>query len=264
MKLFKAYVLAALLIIALVFVLVTVSFYGISDPDSRGMVIAFDSLWVLCAALAAAALTQLLLRFERGEAAQRIWSLILLGALLRLAGDISWFVYEAVKNAEVPYPSVADYFWLASYIPFFIAMVALITGYRRLGLGFRKWSLAAVIPLSLAILAIVTWKVVTPIFSDAEAALVDKIVNPIYIYLDFFIFVPALLVTLAFSKGVQGRPWQLISYSFMLFAVYDTVYAYLSWNGLYSSGSHLDILWASAYLLLAVAAAYQYSLMQRA
>lgn len=263
MRAYKTYSSMALVIIALVFTLSTLSFYGVLDPDSRGMVILFDTVWVLCAVFATTAVTQLVLRFKRGDAPLRIWSLILAGALLRLAGDISWFVYEAAMNIEVPYPSVADFFWLASYIPFFLSMAVMISGYRRLGLGFRKWSLVAVVPLSLSVLALVTLKVVVPIFSDAEAGMVDKVVNPLYIYLDFLIFVPALLVTLAFSKGVQGRPWQLISYSFMLFAVYDTVYAYLSWHGLYSSGSHLDILWASAYLLIAVAAACQYSLIKR-
>jgi hypothetical protein len=263
LKSFKVYAtLAALFFIAII-LFYTITFYGFLDPETRGSLAVFDLIPALAALFALVSVSQLLLVFRRGDPPRLIWTLILAAVLLNLIAEITWFVYEIIIWTEVPYPSLADYFWLASYIPFFLAITILISRYRKMGLTFRRRSLFVVIPLIVIILVLVTIAVTAPIFSDPEAALADKLINPAYVYLDFIILVPALLMTFAFAKGAQGKPWQLIAYCFILFAVGDIAYAYMAWNGLYSTGNHIDILWTCGYLLLAIAAAYQKDMVRR-
>lgn len=262
MKTLRIYTAIAIFLVLLAFILISLEFYGYMDPWAESVSATLNLIWVFSALLALVAVSQLLRLYERGDAPRRIWALIWLGLLLRLGGEISYFVLESVMKIEVPYPSIADYFWLASYIPMLAAMVLLVWGYRKLHLTFRKWSLVVVIPLILIILVLITIFVALPIVTNADAPLADKVFNPAYMYLDFLIIVPALLITFAFSKARQGKPWQLISYAFMFFAVFDTVAAYLYANDLYSTGNYINLMWVSGYVMIAIAAAYQMYLIQ--
>jgi len=37
-------------------------------------------------------------------------------------GEAIWAGYTLILNVEIPYPSVADVFWLGGYVPFFVAL----------------------------------------------------------------------------------------------------------------------------------------------
>ncbi len=248
---------AALVFFSLAFALYTLAFYGYLDPESRGWLALFDLFPVLAAALAAAAALDLVAALSPGDAPRRIWSLFLLSLLLDLAAEFIWLLYEVVFAREVPYPSIADLFWLAAYLPFLAGICIIISGYRSLGLRFRRGSLLLVVPLSLAVLAFVTAAITVPILTDSEASLAERVINPAYVYLDFSILVPALILAFSFSGGYHGRSWQMIAYAFLLFAAADIIFSYLSWNGSYATGNHIDLLWIAGYLVLGTAALHQ-------
>ncbi len=247
----------ALVFFSAAFLLYTLAFYGYLNPEGRACVFLFDLLPVIAATFSVAAVLALLRNFRKGDPPRLIWRLILVSLVLDLGAEFTWFVYEVLAGTEVPYPSLADALWLAAYPPFIVALALVITGSRKLGLPMRKGYAAASLALIIGILVAITLLVTRPIFTDAEASLLDKAINPAYVYLDFALLALALVVAMTFSGGPHGGQWFLLSSAFMFFSVADIIFAYLSWQGLYSSGNHIDLLWLCGYLLMGIAALNQ-------
>lgn len=247
----------ALIFFSFALVVYTLAFYRYLDPESKGWLALFDLFPVLAAAMAALAALDLISNLSPGDPPRKIWLLFLASLLLDLAAELTWFIYEVALAHETPYPSLADLFWLSAYLPFLAGLYIIISGYLRLGLRFRKGSLLFVVPVSIVILVLITAMIAAPLLTDPEASLADRIINPAYVYLDFAVLVPALILAFSFSKGYHGKPWQLIAYAFILFAAADIIFAHLSWNGSYTSGNHIDLLWIAGYLVLGLAALYQ-------
>jgi len=58
-----------------------------------------------------------------GSRLSKIWLCFAFGMLLWFLGELGWTVYTMVLNVEIPYPSIADVFWLSGYVPLFIALL---------------------------------------------------------------------------------------------------------------------------------------------
>jgi len=58
-----------------------------------------------------------------GSRLSMIWLSFALGMLLWFLGEVGWAYYTMVVGIEVPYPSIADVFWLAGYLPLFLALL---------------------------------------------------------------------------------------------------------------------------------------------
>lgn len=248
---------------ALAFLLYILAFYGYLDPESRGSLFIFDILPVAAASFSIASVAILLRNFGPGDPPRLIWRFILAALTLDLAAEFTWFAYEALAGVEVPYPSLADALWLAAYLPFIAALVLVLKGHRRLGLPLRKGLSAATLVLLVAILVAVSLGVTVPIFTDANATLVDKVLGPAYVYLDFAVLALALLVAATYYGGRHGAQWLLLSSTFLLFAAGDILFNYLTWQGHYATGNPIDLLWLAGYLIMGVAALNQREILLR-
>ncbi|NWG10830.1 hypothetical protein HXY33_03640 [Candidatus Bathyarchaeota archaeon] len=51
-----------------------------------------------------------------------IWLCFTVGLFLWFVGEAIWMGYAVILGVEIPYPSVADAFWLIGYIPLFVAL----------------------------------------------------------------------------------------------------------------------------------------------
>src|ERR1035437_3368413 len=81
---------------------------------ARGLV--SDSGSIIFGVLAASVLFYAASRFHKGNAMRRIWELFGVAMTVRVIGDIIWVALEIRSHyADVPYPSVADAFYLAFY-----------------------------------------------------------------------------------------------------------------------------------------------------
>ncbi|MGQ9537035.1 MAG: hypothetical protein ACUVS1_04430 [Actinomycetota bacterium] len=248
---------------ALAFLLYILAFYGYLDPESKGGLFIFDILPVAAACFSIAAVVILLRNFGPGDPPRLIWRLILASLTLDLAAEFTWFAYEALAGVEVPYPSLADAFWLSAYLPFIAALVLVLRSHRRLGLPFRKGLSAATLVLLVAILVAVNLWLIAPVFIDVDATLADKVLGPAYVYLDFAVLALALLVAATYYGGTHGTQWSLISSAFLLFAAGDILFNYISWQGYYATGNQIDLLWLAGYLIMGVAALNQREILLR-
>lgn len=196
------------------------------------------------------------LQFERGERLRRQWLLIGLGTLALFAGDATYAYLEVVAKQEVPFPSIADLFYLASFPLLGAAVLMALLSFRRsLRLGVPLAVAATVTALATAAL----WtSVFQPVLADAEATTLERTLGVFYPIGDFWLLLfPALALAIALSRLAGGRlawPWWAVVAGFALISVADTLFALAESGGTYSSGSFIDLGWWLGYTAIAVGA----------
>jgi diguanylate cyclase (GGDEF)-like protein len=192
-----------------------------------------------------------LVRAAKSEDERDVWATVGVGLTLWSFGDIWWVAfYESA--ATVPYPSVADALWLASYPPMAYGLwrlIALRVGWRSL--GATAWldgliaALAGCAVFSATLLA-------GPLAAAAQGEPMTFATNLAYPIGDL-ILLGFALAALSATGWRPGRGIGLIAAGLLLRAFADFVYLDQVTRGTYDGGV-LDTAWPAASLLVAAAA----------
>ncbi|MDZ4178359.1 MAG: hypothetical protein U1E29_03880, partial [Coriobacteriia bacterium] len=189
---------------------------------------------LLTGVLASAIAIWAALSFDRGEALRRQWLLIGIGMTLILIGDAAYAYLEVIAQ-EVLFPSVADVFYLLSFVFFAGGVVQALFGFRN-SLDLRKPMLFAFGACVLVTAALWTG-VFQPVLGDPEASGLEKVLSVLYPVGDIWLLVfPAAALAVALSPLGQGRlawPWWALAVAFALIAVSDTAFTLLESSDMY-------------------------------
>jgi len=185
----------------------------------------------------------------------RIWLCFTLGMLFWFLGELGWAIYTMVLNIEIPYPSIADVFWLIGYVPMFIALVFYIEIIQP-AISVKLFWVAAVIVTGVSVIGFSTLMI--PVLAGAsEQDFVTIGISLAYPALDLALFLEAILGLLVFSvtrlKGRVGVAWRFINAAILLNVVADGVFSYTTMEGTYYNGHSLELLFHFGYLLFALA-----------
>jgi hypothetical protein len=178
-----------------------------------------------------------------------IWFCFTLGVALWFLGELGWAIYTLALGVEIPYPSLADIFWLSGYLPFFIALLLYLKPFT-LALSKRSIGVVSLIIAALCIFVVVS---LIPQLYSAQEDLVTLAVDLAYPILDLLLFALALLGVAVFFKGKIGKSWLLISLALALTAVADLTFSYTILQGTYYNGHPIELLYHWAYILYALA-----------
>ena len=215
------------------------------------------SLIVLALAAALAVAYTALSAYGWKTLSGKIWFYIALGCLLWALGDIGWAVYELILGIETPYPSFADVIWLLAY-PFF--WFALVKEYRLLEAAPSKS--ASII--FLAIFGALCWYIWSFVIGPMaeypigpDFTFEQKFVSILYPSLDLVLIFFTGLIFIKFRRGARISPaWFFLLLAFLVSALADTWFMYLTWNFLYTSSHPVNLLYHASYLLFIIAAYY--------
>lgn len=183
----------------------------------------------------------------------KIWIGFTLGMIFWFFGEITWAIYVLVLNVEIPYPSIADAFWLTGYVPLFVAIDLYVRLFRP-ALFKRTYFLSAAVVSagSVALFAIV----VPPIIAAEENVLALSI-SLAYPALDIMLFSEAILGLLIFTvtrlKGKVGLAWLFINAGIIMNVIGDLLFSYTTSQNTYFNGHPLDLFFYWGYLLFALA-----------
>jgi hypothetical protein len=178
-----------------------------------------------------------------------IWMCFTVGMTLWFLGELSWAIYTFLLNVEIPYPSIADIFWLGGYIPLLIALFV----YSRLFvsvLSNRKKALIAAIIIILGVL--VSAALIIPIMG-VEENLAILIIDLAYPLLDIALLSMALVGLAIFQKGGLGKSWLWIILGIMLNVAGDMIFSYTTAQGTYYNGHLSELLFIYGYLFFTIA-----------
>ena len=179
-----------------------------------------------------------------------VWWLFALAMLLWGTGSV-YYSLVLWEREVVPYPSIADGFWLAFFIPVYAALYLLLR--KRAGSAARGvWLDAVVAGLGVggagAALGFQT------VLEHSEGTAIGVASNLAFPIGDLGLL--ALVVAVVTVVGLRGSvTWLLVAGAFALFAVSDSIYLVHVAEARYVIGGLLDLGWPIAALLVGLAAA---------
>lgn len=181
-----------------------------------------------------------------------------IGLLLWFVAEGVWDYYVYVLDIDVPYPSVADVFYIAAYLPVGYSLYLVsreasgVPQENRLVITTIAITLAAFIA-NVFILQIVDSAIgITKLSSDDLLLLVISIAYPM---LDGFLFVPAIMALYTHRKRGEHFTWVLLSTAMLVMVAGDTGFGYTALVELEAVASNAtwDILYDISYILLGAA-----------
>jgi len=188
----------------------------------------------------------------------RSFAALAIGSGLYLIAEIIWAYYSIGMGIEVPYPSLADGFWLAGYVPFGYGLFSLSKLYTKRGRNKR-----ALLLMTLAVVIFSIYYIYQIIsVSDLSApnsglALLIGIAYPI---LDAILIVPALAAVLSSGRGyLTATPWIFVS--FILTAIADTIFGFTAVMSIAGDVSIWNLFYNGAYLSMAAGMFWHYRYM---
>ena len=186
---------------------------------------------------------------RRRSAERRSWALLALAAASWTAGEVLWNIDELVRGEELPFPSVADVFYLAAVVP---ALLGLI-GFGQRVPRARQARILLDGTLMASALTFLAWALVIGDAWEHGAPLLTQAVSAAYPITDVALATVAALVVL-WGRSPRRAPVRLLAAAFVAMAVADTAFTWSTNNGTYASTATIGSLWAASYVLLALAA----------
>ena len=177
------------------------------------------------------------------------WTFVGLGLLVWGVGDIYYSVALADLE-EIPFPSVADAFYLAFY-PLVYAGLALLLRNRLQGLRGDLWVDGVIAALTLAALvAALVFGVIVDVTGGDPLTVGTNLAYP---FADLGL-IAVVTVVLAMTGWHVDRAWGCVLAGSVVFSVSDTFYLYQTAVDSYDEGTIVDAGWISGIVLIAMAA----------
>ena len=154
----------------------------------------------------------------------------------------TWNLYEHVLDID-PYPSIADFFYLAAPIFMFIALIIFLKSTKQ-RIPAKNIIAACVISSIILIPSIVF-----TVEAGAEDEPFEVIIALSYPVVDAILLVPAIVAMLFLISDKQNFFWIMIVAGLILMMTADTTFLFLVINDQYVDGHPVDILWISSYTI---------------
>ncbi len=182
-------------------------------------------------------------------AARRAWYLLALGQFLFVTGDVIAYNYKAFFGTQLPFPSVADPFYLLVY-PVTVAGLLLLIRRRNPGRDWASLVDSLIVTIGLALLSWVF--LIAPYAHDSTLHLGTKLVSIAYPLGDILML--GVAVRMAVGGGRRSPAYSLLIAAICAVLITDSVYGWILLHGTYHPGDPLDGGWILYYVLWGAAA----------
>lgn len=179
----------------------------------------------------------------------RVWIYFTLGMASWTIAEVTWGIYYFILKIPVPYPSVADFFYIGAYFPL---SLALLTYFHTFRAGMTK-QMTLVSVGAIAVCCALVLGFVVPVEFAKTQPLLTALTNSIYPILDLLLISLTILSVVLFVRGTLGRWWAVLATGIVLDIIGDEVFLYLSARGMYYNGSFDDLFYIAAYFMFALA-----------
>jgi hypothetical protein len=199
----------------------------------------------LCSALA------IVIGVVRNRPEHRVaWIVIAMGMATFAAGDITYDVLTDILHEVNPFPSVADAFYLVTYLLLASGLVLMVRS-RRLRDGEGGAGLDALIVT--AGLGALSWiYLIQPYVHDANMTWFTKVISIAYPLGDILLL--CVLMRLLFGGGTRSTSVRLLVLGTVGVLVADCVYGWIQLHGLWKVGGPTDLGWVLFYVCWGAAA----------
>lgn len=177
----------------------------------------------------------------------KAWLCFFMFVILWFVAERIWMIDELVYHVD-PWPSKADFFWLAGYLPYFAFAIFYLRPFKKL---ISNKLLISVFG-SVAVLAILLTHYTTLQQSDLSYS--DMLLGLSYPLFDSFLLAPITLGLFLFVRGQVSFVWACSMFGMMSFVIADYGFLIFSLDESYHTGHLIDIpyLWAYLFFLFGV------------
>lgn len=178
-------------------------------------------------------------QIKTGNLNSLLWLGLTIGWAMWTIAEL-WWAIASLIGQEMPYPSWADFFWLAGYIPMYFALWG---RFRSLPKNISSAQRVGVWVLSLLVLGLTILLVILPIIRDSEpSAFVENVISISYPLADTILQIIVLQILFSYQLGMYGRAWRWIASGFILSSLGDVLFSYASTNNLYYPEQQVNFL----------------------
>ncbi|MGH2945654.1 MAG: diguanylate cyclase domain-containing protein [Solirubrobacteraceae bacterium] len=177
------------------------------------------------------------------------WELIALGQILFVAGDVLAYNYERLFGEELPFPSIADPFYLAIYPCIVVGLMVLV----RAGDPTRdRGALIDALVVTIGIGTLAWVFLMAPYAHDGGLSTAAKVTSLAYPVMDLMLL--AMGARLVLGGTWRGPSATLLAIALAALLGTDALYGWALLHGGYETGGLLDGGWIVFYVLLGTAA----------
>jgi len=178
-----------------------------------------------------------------------IWLGYTLGVLLWLLGESTWAVYALGYSNPNPFPSLADVFWLAGYIPLLCAMMMQSWPFREF---FSSRKMTTVMSTTIVLAGILLATLIPSTYASGVGQdFVSIVLSLAYPLLDVALLIVAIPVMFLFGRGTFWRPFLFITVGLILSFAADILFSWATLNGINWNGTYFELAFHWSYLALA-------------
>ena len=176
------------------------------------------------------------------------WWWLATGQLLFVVGDLLFDLHERVWHTDA-FPSSADGFYLAGYVPLAVGLVLLIRA-RTPGRDRASLIDATIIATGLGLLSWVF--LMKPAATDSTLTVVGRVISIAYPAADVLLL--ALVARLLVGAGVHNTAFRLLAGSLLIMLAGDVGFVVLAQADAFTPNNAINITWLLAYVLFGAAA----------
>ena len=180
---------------------------------------------------------------------ESLWFFFSLGTGMWFAAEVAWAVYYFLLNVPVPYPSVADVFYIGGYFPVSLALVLYLSTFS-VAMSRRRLIYAGVAIVFAFALAL---GVVMPTELAQHLPVLNVLSDLAYPVLDLVLFSLTVLCLAIFLGGSITKWWYVFGAASVAYVVGDEYFLYQIASGTYYNGSLDDLFFIIGYLTFALA-----------
>jgi hypothetical protein len=173
---------------------------------------------------------------------------LFVGFFLWFLGDATWTIYETVLQVSIPYPSIADVFYLGAYIPIAVGIVQFVWTFRS---ALTRQRAFIALGVGLLFVGLTYAFLIGPLLMSAEGFL-SKSFDVGYPVLDSMLVVLAVFMLFIFRGGKMAHAWVWISLGLLLSSLADISFSLGTLQGWYYSGHPMELIQFSGYICFAL------------
>lgn len=168
-----------------------------------------------------------------------IWSNLTISLTLWTVAEL-WWTVAAILGQEVPYPSWADFFWIAGYVPLYLALWSRI---RSIPIRMDPLQRAGLQATNIVSLGSTIVFVLVPILRNNDpSTFLESALSLLYPIVDLILLIFVLRMLFTFQQGMYGKVWAWLSMGFMLRAFGDLMFAYGTTANSYYPDQQINLL----------------------
>lgn len=187
----------------------------------------------------------------RNQPTHRVaWVVVALGVTTFALGDISYDVLTEFMHERNPFPSIADVFYLATYVLLATGLLLMVRSRRRRDSDTGAALDALIVTAGLGALS---WMyLIQPYVHAADMSMLSKLTSIAYPLGDIVLL--CVIVRLVFGGGTRGTSVRLLALGAVGVLGADCIYGWIQLHGSWRVGGPTDLGWVLFYVCWGAAA----------